>query len=222
MLKVDLKLMNNVIVGQVLEQDESLRGKGKIISCGKVNICSSGAPELDGLNLFIGGELRSKDHNCFCYSYESAEEAKEYYDAFSKAIRTINDENDELWIPELNEKYYVVHSGDPILASYSGYITDKKRLKANNVFKSFDFAGKVTKSTKLHWLLWKLKEWYCPDYEFICNKTNYPLLYNREEKKWDYHFWSTCDYNTPCFDEESVRKAARYLNSHPELWEDLI
>lgn len=222
MLKVDLKLMNNVIVGQVLEQDESLRGKGKILSYEKVNICSNEVPELDGLNLFIRGETRSDDNHCFCYSYDNVEEAKEYYDAFLKAIEKINEKDNALWLPKLDEKYYAVYSGDSVLASYTGCATDKKRFEANNVFKSLDFADKVSKSTKLHWLLWKLKERYCPDYKFILNKSNYILFYDKEEKVWSYNFYYTSACLTPYFDKDSIIKAAEYLNSHPELWEDLI
>ena len=115
MLKVDLKLMNNVIVGQVLEQDESLRGKGTIFSDEKVNICSNGAPELDDHHLFIRGDLRNDDNNCFCYSYDNAEEAKEYYDAFLKAIEKINGKDDELWLPKYEEEYYrVINAGGVI------------------------------------------------------------------------------------------------------------
>lgn len=221
MLKVDLKLMNNVIVGQVLEQDESLRGKGKILSDGKVNICSNGAPELNDLNLFIRGELRNNDNDCFCYSYDSADEAKEYYDAFLKAIEKINEKDDELWLPKYGEEYYrITTTGDVIQDKNTN--SDERIFAANNVFKSKDVADKVSKSTKLHWLFWKLKEKYCPDCEFIRYKANYVLLYNREEKKWDCDHWSTWDFISPFFDKESAHKTIRYLNSHKELWEDLI
>lgn len=221
-LKVDLKLMNNVIVGQVLEQDESLRGKGNILSYEKVNIRSFEVPELNDHDLFIRGETRSDDNNYFCHSYNSADEAKEYYDAFLKAIEKINKEkNDELWLPELEEEYYrIITTGEVFRDRNTG--SDEDMFAANNVFKSKKIADKVIKSTKLHWLLWRLKERYCPDCEFILHENNYTLIYSREEKKWDYYLGITWDHNTPCFDKESVKKATEYLNSHPELWEDLI
>lgn len=221
MLKVDLKLMNNVIVGQVLEQDESLRGKGMIFSDEKVNIRSFEVPELNDHDLFIRGETKSDDNNCFCHSYNSADEAKEFYDAFLKAIEKINEKDDELWLPKHEGVYYrIITTGEVIRDRNTG--SDEKIFAANNVFKSKEVAGKVVKSTRLHWLLWRLKEKYCPDYEFILNKANYALLYSREEKKWDCDCWSRWDYNAPYFDKKSVKKAVDYLNSHKELWEDLI
>lgn len=221
MLKVDLKLMNNVIVGQVLEQDESLRGKGKIFSDDKVDIRSDNEPELDCTTLFIRGEEKSSDNDCFCHSYDSAEEAEEYYNAFLKAIEKINEKDDKLWLPKYGEEYYrVITTGDVVQdrdANDSGRI-----FAANNVFKSKKIAGKVVKSTKLHWLLWRLKEKYCPDYEFMLDKNNYTLLYSRLEKKWDYNSWCTWDFISPFFDKESAKKAVDYLNSHKELWGGLI
>ena len=221
MLKVDLKLMNNVIVGQILEQDENLRCKGRILSDGKVDIRSDDAPELDCTTLFIRGKKKISDNNCFCYSYDSAEEAKEYHDAFLKVIEKINKKDDKLWLPEYGEEHYcIVVTGDVIQDRDTK--NSERIFAANNVFKSKEVACKVVKSTKLHWLLWRLKEKYCPDYKFILNKANYALVYSREEKKWDCDCWSKWDYNTPFFDKESVKKATEYLNSHPELWEDLI
>lgn len=221
MLKVDLKLMNNVIVGQVLEQDESLRGKGNILSDEKVSICSNGMPELNGHHLFIRGELRNDDNNCFCYSYDSAEEAREYYDAFLKAIEKINEKDDELWLPKYGEEHYcIIVTGDVIQDRDNR--NSERVFAANNVFKSKNIADKVAKSTKLYWLLWRLKEKYCPDYEFILDGKNYALIYNRETNRWGYNSWNICDHNVPFFDKESAYKAVDYLNSHKELWEDLI
>ena len=221
MLKVDLKLMNNVIVGQVLEQDESLRGKGRILSDGTVDIRSDNAPELDCTNLFIRGEEKSKDNDCFCFSYDSVEEAKECYDAFLKAIEKINKKDDKLWLPKYGEEYYRISTiGDIIHDKNTN--NDEDIFAANNVFKSKEVTDKVAKSTRLHWLLWRLKEKYCPDCEFILNKANYALLYNREEKKWDCDYCNTWDFISPFFDKESAKKATEYLNSHKELWEDLI
>ena len=39
----------------------------------------------------------------------------------------------------------------------------------------------------------------------------------------DYAFVSSdYDFATPVFDDKSVEKAVKYLNSHKELWENLI
>lgn len=221
MLKVDLKLFDNVIVGKILEQDESLRGKGKIFSDGKVNICSNGAPELNDLNLFIRGELRNNDNDCFCYSYDSAGEAKEYYDAFLKAIEKINKKDDELWLPEYGGDYYrTVATGEVVKDRNTG--SDEDMFDANNVFKSKEVADKVVKSTKLHWLLWRLKEKYCPDCEFGIGEDNVTLYYVKAKREWDSDIWSRKNFTTPRFSVSTISEVIDYLNSHKELWEDLI
>ena len=124
-------------------------------------------------------------------------------------------------MPKYEEEYYrVINVGGVIQIRNTD--SDEKMFAANNVFKSKEVADKVAKSTKLHWLLWRLREKYCPDYEFMLDKANYTLLYSRQEKEWGYNSWNTWDFISPCFDKESVHKAVDYLNSHPELWEDLI
>ena len=73
-------------------------------------------------------------------------------------------------------------------------------------------------------LLWQLKFVLCPDYEF--NKEspyNSFIKFNRESEMFDYAFVSgDYDFATPVFDDKSVKKAVKYLNSHKELWENLI
>ena len=73
-------------------------------------------------------------------------------------------------------------------------------------------------------LLWQLKFTLCPDYEF--NKEsqhNSFIKFNRESEMFDYAFVSgDYDFTTPVFDDKSVEKAVKYLNSHKELWENLI
>ena len=49
------------------------------------------------------------------------------------------------------------------------------------------------------------------------------IKFNRENGMFGYTFASSnYDFATPVFNRDAVEKAVKYLNSHKELWENLI
>lgn len=49
------------------------------------------------------------------------------------------------------------------------------------------------------------------------------IHFNRQSEMFDYAFVSgSYDFATPVFDSKSVERAVEYLNSHKELWGNLL
>lgn len=131
-----------------------------------------------------------------------------------------------MWKPKENEQYYCIDwscNGLSLNLNVKDDF-DKDIIKTFGAFKSDEQAEKVRKHQILMNLLWQLKFALCPDYEFTKGTTyNSFIKFDRLREAF------TCDlihdahdFITPVFNEESCKKAVKYLNNHRELWEDLV
>lgn len=132
-----------------------------------------------------------------------------------------------MWKPNIDDKYYSVSSNyesPPCLLYYWDYTCDSKLVKNFGAFKTEEQAETVCKHIILMNLLWQLKFALCPDYEF--NKEspyNSFIKFNRVSEIFECAFISGgYDFAIPVFDDKSVERAVKYLNSHKELWENLL
>ena len=136
-------------------------------------------------------------------------------------------EQDLLWKPNIDDKYYSVSSNyesPPCLLYYWDYTCDSKLVKNFGAFKTEEQAETVRKHHILMNLLWQLKFALCPDFEFDKESPyNSFIKFNRVSEVFECAFISGgYDFAIPVFDEDSAKKAVKYLNSNKELWENLI
>lgn len=231
MLKVEFKQIENVVLMKVLEQgDEIELGCGCFFECGDVKLCSASHPQIFLYSLYVKGKSERAQDTYASMSFNTPEEAAEYIAKFTECIDAYNDsvkEKDLLWKPNTGDVYYRVDKD-------CGYVSclhyclddpyDRMRVKTFGAFKTEEQAETVCKHIILINLLWQLKFALCPDYEF--NKElpyNSFIKFNRESGMFDYAFVSGgYDFATPVFDDKSVERAVKYLNSHKELWENLL
>lgn len=96
-LKVKFLRYKNVVLAEVLEQDESLRGIWDLNFNKKYSICSFDHPAISesGTRLYIRGESKLRDH-CITYeTYVDEYEAKKAIKNFTELINEINAEDKE-------------------------------------------------------------------------------------------------------------------------------
>ena len=141
-------------------------------------------------------------------------------DAYNELV----EEKDLLWKPDIDDEYYNIRGGYEYVNCSRCYFDDLKLIKNFGAFKTKEQAEKVRKHIILMNLLWQLKFALCPDYEFDKESPyNSFIKFNRENGLFGYTFASSnYDFATPVFNRDSVEKAVKYLNSHKELWENLI
>lgn len=230
MLKVEFKQVENVVLMKVLEQGKEIElGHGVFFKHNDIKLISSGYPSIYPDTLCVKGTANFNQDNYASHSFNTSEEAEEYIAKFTEVINAYNEsvkEDDLLWKPKENEQYYCTDW------SYNGLSLnlnvkddfDKDIIKTFGAFKSDEQAEKVRKHHILTNLLWQLKFALCPDYEFTKGTTyNSFIKFDRESEMFDYVFVSDVyDFTTPVFDDESAEKAVEYLNSHKELWENLL
>lgn len=90
-LKVKFTQDGAKVTAQVLEQDESMRGKCEVTTKGSgYEIRSVWHPQISGEALFVRRYERSKDHTEPKYEFKSVMKAKEYIENISKLILKIN------------------------------------------------------------------------------------------------------------------------------------
>ena len=149
---------------------------------------------------------------------------------FTECINAYNEsvkDKDLLWKPNTGDIYYRVNN-DCGYVSWLHYCLDdpydRMRVKTFGAFKTEEQAEKVRKHSTLMNLLWQLKFALCPEIQFSKESPyNSFIKFNRESEMFDYVFVSDVyDFTTPVFDDESAEKAVEYLNSHKELWENLL
>ena len=231
MLKVEFKQIENVVLMKVLEQgDEIELGCGRFFEHNGIKLLSVDCPQICSSSLYVKGESDDVQDVYTSKSFDTLEKAAEHIVKFTKCIDAYNEsvkDKDLLWKPNIDDKYYSVSSNyesPPCLLYYWDYTCDSKLVKNFGAFKTEEQAEKVRKQIILMNLLWQLKFALCPDYEF--NKEsqhNSFIKFNRQSEMFDYAFVSgDYDFATPVFDDKSVKKAVKYLNSHKELWENLI
>lgn len=230
MLKVEFKQIENVVLMKVIEQGKEIElGHGDFFNHNGITLCSRGYPSICTDMLFVKGASNFNQDGYASYSFRTSELAEEYIAKFNEVINAYNEsvkENDLLWNPKENEQYYCIDWSCNSLSLNLNVKNDfdKDIIKNFGAFKSEEQAEKVRKHIILINLLWQLKFALCPDYEF--NKElpyNSFIKFNRESEMFDYAFVSGgYDFATPVFDDKSVEKAVKYLNSHKELWENLL
>lgn len=229
MLKVEFKQVENVVLMKVLEQgDEIELNSGCFFEYGDVKLCSASHPQIFLYSLYVKGKSEHAQDTYASMSFNTPEEAAEYIVKFTECIDAYNEsvkEKDLLWKPNTGDVYYRVNND-------CGYVSclhyclddpyDRMSVKTFGAFKTKEQAETVCKHIILMNLLWQLKFALCPDSEFKkYSMENYFILFRSSERAFCI---TTTSYNnlTPVFDEESAEKAVKYLNSHKELWENLL
>lgn len=230
MLKVEFKQIENVVLMKVLEQGKEIElGYGDFFEHNGIKLISSRCPYICPDKLYVKGDADLNQDNYVSCSFNTSEKAEGYIARFNEVINAYNEsvkEKDLLWKPEKGEEYYYINDGLEYTykTSYDSFEFHKNCIKNFVAFKTKEQAEKVRKHQILINLLWQLKFALCPDYEFTKETT-----YNSFIKFDRLHGAFTCDlihntydFITPVFNEESCKKAVKYLNSHRELWEDLV
>ena len=229
MLKVEFKQIENVVLMKVLEQGNEIKlGCGCFFEHNDVKLCSLSYPQIFSHSLYVKGKSECPQDVYGSISFDTPEEAAEYIAKFTECIDAYNDsvkEQDLLWKPNIDDKYYSVSSNyesPPCLLYYWDYTCDSKLVKNFGAFKTEEQAETVCKHIILTNLLWQLKFTLCPDYEFKNDSMeNCFIEFEGNERRF---YLTNKDYNllTPVFDGKSAEKAVKYLNSHKELWENLL
>ena len=229
MLKVEFKQIENVVLMKVLEQGNEIKlGCGCFFEHNDVKLCSLCYPQIFSHSLYVKGKSECPQDVYGSISFDTPEEAAEYIAKFTECIDAYNDsvkEQDLLWKPNIDDKYYSVSSNyesPPCLLYYWDYTCDSKLVKNFGAFKTEEQAETVCKHIILTNLLWQLKFTLCPDYEFKNDSMeNCFIEFEGNERRF---YLTNKDYNllTPVFDGKSAEKAVKYLNSHKELWENLL
>lgn len=230
MLKVEFKQVENVVLMKVLEQGKEIElGHGVFFKHNDVKLISSGYPSIYPDTLCVKGTANFNQDNYASHSFNTSEEAEEYIAKFTEVINAYNEsvkENDLLWKPKENEQYYCIDwscNGLSLNLNVKDDF-DKDIIKTFGAFKSDEQVEKVRKHQIFMNLLWQLKFALCPDYEFDKSSTHNSFIrFNRVTKKIECDsIHDAHDFITPVFDRESCLIAVEYLNSHRELWEDLV
>ena len=230
MLKIEFKQIENVVLMKVLEQGDEIKlGCGCFFEHNGIKLCSGSHPEIYLSSLYVKGSSDCAQDIYQSISFNTPKKASEYIMKMTNCIDAYNElveEKDLLWKPDIGDMCYRVNSNYEYISCFH-YLDNpynKEIIKNFGIFKTIKQAGVVRKHSILMNLLWQLKFTLCPDYEF--NKEsqhNSFIKFNRESEMFDYAFVSgDYDFTTPVFDDKSVEKAVKYLNSHKELWENLI
>ena len=228
MLKVEFKQIENVVLMKVLEQGDEIKlGCGCFFEYNGIKLCSGSHPEIYLSSLYVKGSSDCAQDIYQSISFDTPKKASEYIMKMTNCIDAYNElvkEKDLLWKPNIDDEYYNIRGGYEYINCSRCYFDDLKLIKNFGAFKTEEQAETVRKHIILTNLLWQLKFTLCPDYEF--NKEspyNSFIKFNRENGMFGYTFASgNYDFTTPVFNRDSVEKAVKYLNSHKELWENLI
>ena len=231
MLKVEFKQIENVVLMKVLEQGNEIKlGCGCFFEHNDVKLCSLSYPQIFSHSLYVKGKSECSQDVYGSISFNTPEEASEHIAKFTECIDAYNEsvkDKDLLWKPNIDDGYYSVSSNyesPPCLLYYWDYTCDSKLVKNFGAFKTEEQAEKVRKHIILTNLLWQLKFALCPEFQF--NKEapyNSFIKFNRESEIFECAFISGgYDFAIPVFDDKSAERAVKYLNSHKELWENLL
>ena len=231
MLKVEFKQIENVVLMKVLEQGNEIKlGCGCFFEHNDVKLCSLCYPQIFSHSLYVKGKSECSQDVYGSISFNTPEEAAEHIVKFTKCIDAYNEsvkEKDLLWKPNIDDEYYNVTSNYeyyPCPRFYLDNPYDKSIVKNFGAFETEKQAETVRKHTILMNLIWQLKFALCPEIQFSKESPyNSFIKFNRESEMFDYVFVSDgYDFTTPVFDNESAEKAVEYLNSHKELWKNLL
>ena len=231
MLKVEFKQIENVVLMRVLEQGDEIKlGCGCFFEHNGIKLRSVDCPQIRSSSLYIKGESDDVQDVYTSKSFNTPEEAAEHIVKFTKCIDAYNEsvkEKDLLWKPNIDDEYYNVTSNYeyyPCPRFYLDNPYDKSIVKNFGAFETEKQAETVRKHTILMNLIWQLKFALCPEIQFSKESPyNSFIKFNRESEMFDYVFVSDgYDFAIPVFDDKSAEKAVKYLNSHKELWENLL
>ncbi len=89
-LKVELFRYDTLVFGKILEQDESLRGEGEVISRSDYKIGSIGSPEIGQARLFIRGAEEHADNRVMYYNFTTVKDAEAWCENVKKLIDKLN------------------------------------------------------------------------------------------------------------------------------------
>lgn len=89
-LKLKLWRIKNIVLMEVLEQDESLRGKGLIFEKKGFQIQSGTAPALCDCKIFIQGTDDKYDNDVIPYYFISMNSAKDYIKQITDIVKAYN------------------------------------------------------------------------------------------------------------------------------------
>lgn len=231
MLKVEFKQIENVVLMKVIEQGTEIKlGCGCFFEHNDVKLCSLCYPQIFSHSLYVKGKSECSQDVYGSISFDTPEEASEHIAKFTKCIDAYNKsvkDKELLWKPNTGDVYYRVNNdcGDVSCLHYcldDPY--DERIIKNFGAFKTEEQAEKVRKHIILMNLLWQLKFTLCPEIQFSKESPyNSFIKFNRESEMFDYVFVSDgYDFAIPVFDDKSAEKAVKYLNSHKELWENLL
>lgn len=231
MLKVEFKQIENVVLMKVLEQGNEIElGCGCFFEHNDVKLCSLSYPQIFSHSLYVKGKSEHTQDTYASVSFDTPKEAAEYIVKFTECIDAYNEsvkEKNLLWKPNIDDVYYRVSSNyesPPCLLYYWDYTCDSKLVKNFGAFKTEEQAETVCKHIILMNLLWQLKFALCPDFEFDKESPyNSFIKFNRVSEVFECAFISGgYDFAIPVFDDKSAERAVKYLNSHKDLWENLI
>ena len=231
MLRVEFKQIENVVLMKVIEQGNEIElGRGCFFEYNGIRLHSVGRPQICSYSLFVKGSSECAQDVYVSESFNTPEEAAEHIVKFTNCIDAYNDsvkETDLLWKPNMDDEYYRISSNyehTPYLCYYWGVPYDEKIVKNFGAFKTEEQAEKVRKHSILMNLLWQLKFALCPDFEFDKESPyNSFIKFNRVSEVFECAFISGgYDFAIPVFDDKSAERAVKYLNSHKELWENLL
>ncbi len=90
-LKVELFRYGTLVFGKILEQDESLREKGEVISRSDYEIDSVSSPEFRQTRLFIRGAKKCDDNKVLYYNFTTVKDAEAWCENVKKLIDELND-----------------------------------------------------------------------------------------------------------------------------------
>ena len=229
MLKVEFKQIENVVLMKVIEQGNEIKlGCGCFFEHNDVKLCSLSYPQIFSHSLYVKGKSECPQDVYGSISFDTPEEASEHIAKFTKCIDAYNDlvkDKDLLWKPNIDDEYYRISSNyehSPCLCYYWGAPYDEKIIKNFGAFKTEEQAETVRKHIILMNLLWQLKFTLCPDYEFKNDILENCFILLRSNERAFCFTRTSCNNLAPVFDEDSAKKAVKYLNSNKELWENLL
>lgn len=167
-LKIKIWNIKNVILFNVLEQDESLRGKSVIYKEDNVTISSEYLPDIitttRGVTIYIRGRQQEKDYTFSCVkvptetdAIEIVRKVKQAVENFNKHNSTILDSTEKKYLSRVIEpfKKEIVHiaKGQSPVDENREYILIKfkdddcmifKSFKKNTMYKGMIQGGKYT------------------------------------------------------------------------------
>lgn len=105
-LKIKIWNIENIVIMRVLDQDESLRGKGFIYEAKNgITIASDNSPCIYETAIFINGDDKDFDNKLDGLSFKITQEAKEYIEKVKEAVAEYNSSIKEEILDKKEKEY---------------------------------------------------------------------------------------------------------------------